>query len=193
MLELPSTETFLKGTPLNFKSYNFRSLQKYLQPRAADDLNNFLEGLPQAAGHQVLVAAGIAWVAAGAFGLYTFVETRQMIELRAKLSDMKSLKPLVPQIKNAPVAQEEIAKFAQELSGIYRGLSIKSQGATIQITAPDTSRFAEFREAVGHVQNGGDGWQVSVERLCVGRECDRDKLAILLKINKVSVDKPEIK
>ncbi len=182
-----------KGHLLNPKSYNFASLQKYLQPKAADDLNHFLEGLPHTVGHQVLIAAGIAWVAAGAFGLYTFIETKKMIELRAKLSDMKSLKPLVPEIKNVPVTPDEVSTFVQELSEIYRGLSIKSQGSTIQITAADTSRFAEFREAVGHVQNGGAGWQVSVERLCVGRECDRDKLAVLLKINKVSVDKPEIK
>jgi hypothetical protein len=178
---------------LNFKSSNFRSLQKYLQPKAAGDLNLFLESLPKTAGNQVLIAAGIAWIAAGAFGLYTFIETKKMIELRAKLSDIKALKPLVPTIKDAPVAADEVGKFAKELSEIYRGLNIRSQGSTIQITATDTSRFAEFREAVGHVQNGGSGWQVNVERLCVGRECDKDKLAILLKINKVSVDKPEIK
>lgn len=178
---------------MNFKVQNFQSLQKYLQPKAVGDFNNLLESLPQTVGNRVLIAAGIAWIAAGALGLYTFIETGKMIELRAKLSDMKSLKPLVPKIKDVPVTQEEVGKFTQELSTIYRGLSIKSQGSTIQITASDTSRFAEFREAVGHVQNGGNGWRVSVDRLCVGRECDKDKLAVLLKINKVSVDKPEIK
>jgi len=178
---------------LDFKSFDWRSLQKYLQPQAANDLNAFLERLPQTAGNTVLIAAAIAWTAAASAGLYTFVQTKQMIELRAKLKDTKALQPLVPKITDVAVKADEVTKFAKELSEIYRGLNIKSQGATIQISAADTARFAEFREAIGHVQNGGSGWRVSVERLCVGRECDREKLAALLKINKVSVDKPEIK
>lgn len=169
-----------------------RSVQKYLQPQAAEDLNVFLERLPQTAGNSILIAAAIAWTAAAALGLYTFVQTQQMIELRAKLKDTAALQPLVPKITDVAVKADEVTKFAKELSEIYRGLSIKSQGSTIQISAADTARFAEFREAIGHVQNGGSGWRVSVERLCVGRECDREKLAALLKINKVSVDRPEM-
>ena len=178
---------------MDFKSFDWRSLQKYLQPQAANDLNAFLERMPQHAGNQILIAAAIVWTAAAAVGLYTFVQTKQMIELRAKLKDTAALQPLVPKITDVAVKPDEVTKFAKELSEIYRGLSVKSQGSTIQISATDTARFAEFREAIGHVQNGGSGWRVSVERLCVGRECDREKLAALLKINKVSVDKPEVK
>ncbi|MBU0859598.1 MAG: hypothetical protein KJ667_06650, partial [Alphaproteobacteria bacterium] len=65
------------------------------------------------------------------------------------------------------------------------------QGAGVFITSTTTGNFGEFREAIGHVQNGGSGWRVTVDRLCVGRECDRDKLAALLKISTVSVDKPQ--
>jgi hypothetical protein len=178
---------------LDFKSFDWRSLQRYLQPQAADDLNVFLERLPQTAGNTVLLAAAIAWTGAATLGLFTFVQTKQMIELRAKLKDTKALQPLVPKITDVAAKPDEVTKFAKELAEIYRGLSIKSQGANIQISAGDTARFAEFREAIGHVQNGGSGWRVSVERLCVGRECDKEKLAALLKINKVSVDKPEMK
>ena len=174
---------------MDLKSFDWRSLQKYLQPQAANDLNAFLEKLPQNAGNQVLIAGGIAWAAAGALGLYTFIQTTQLIELRAKLKDMQALQPVVPKITDVAVTPKEVADFAKELSEIYRGLAIKSTGSSIQITASDTSRFAEFREAIGHVQNGGSGWRVSVEKLCVGRECDREKLAALLKINKVSVNK----
>lgn len=178
---------------MDFKSFDWRSLQRYLQPQAADDLNVFLERLPQHAGNQILIAAAVAWAAAAGLGLYTFVQAKQLIDLRAKLTDMKALQPLVPKIRDVPVKPDDVAKFAKEMSEIYRGLSIKAQGSTIQITASDTARFAEFREAIGHVQNGGSGWRVSVDRLCVGRECDRDKLAALLKINVVSVDRPEMK
>lgn len=173
---------------MDLKSFDWRSLQKYLQPQATNDLNAFLEKLPQTAGNQVLIAGGIAWAVAGALGLYTFIQTTQMIELRAKLKDMQALQPIVPKITDVPVSPKEVEVFAKELADIYRGLTIKSTGSSIQITANDTSRFAEFREAVGHVQNGGSGWRVTVEKLCVGRECDRDKLAALLKINKVSVN-----
>lgn len=173
---------------MDLKSFDWRSLQKYLQPQATNDLNAFLEKLPQTAGNQVLIAGGIAWAVAGALGLYTFVQTTQMVELRAKLKDMKALQPIVPKITDVPVSPKEVEVFAKELAEIYRGLTIKSTGSSIQITANDTSRFAEFREAIGHVQNGGSGWRVTVEKLCVGRECDREKLAALLKINKVSVN-----
>lgn len=173
---------------MDLKSFDWRSLQKYLQPQATNDLNAFLEKLPQTAGNQVLIAGGIAWAVAGALGLYTFVQTTQMVELRAKLKDMQALQPIAPKITDVPVSPKEVEVFAKELAEVYRGLTIKSTGSSVQITASDTSRFAEFREAIGHVQNGGSGWRVTVEKLCVGRECDRDKLAALLKINKVSVN-----
>lgn len=175
---------------MNLKTFDWRSLQKYLQPQATNDLNAFLERLPQTAGNQVLIAGGIAWAMAAVLGLYTFIQTQQMIELRAKLKDTQALQPIVPKISDIAVAPAEVAKFAKEMAEIYRGLSIKSNGSSIQISATDTGRFAEFREAIGHVQNGGSGWRVSVEKLCVGRECDREKLAALLKINKVSVQTP---
>lgn len=175
---------------MDFKSLDFRFLKKMMQPQAANDLNAFLERMPIMVGQQVLVAGGIAWAMAGALGLYTFVETGKMMELRKELRDTKALTPVVPKIKDIPVSSEEVAKFAKDMSDTYRGLAIKSQGSSLYITATDTSRFAEFREAIGHVQNGGQGWRVSIDRLCVGRECDKDKLAALLKINKVSVEKP---
>jgi hypothetical protein len=175
---------------VDLKSFDWRILNKYLQPQAANDLNDFLEQMPQKVGNQVLIAAGVAWAAAGTLGLYATVQTQKMIELRAKLKDTQALRPVVPKITDVPVRPDDVKKFAESMSQIYRGLNIRAQGSTIQISASETSRFAEFREAVGHVQNGGSGWRVSVERLCVGRECDRDKLIALLKINKVSVDNP---
>ena len=63
-------------------------------------------------------------------------------------------------------------------------------GSAVSITSKATAGYAEFREAVGHVQNGGQGWRVNVDKLCVGRECKSFPLAALLKINKVSVEMP---
>lgn len=164
-------------------------MQHYLSPQAMDDLNGFLEKLPQTAGHGVLIAAGITWGIAAAVGLFTVVQIQNLTTLRAELVETKALQPAVPLIRDVPVPQNEVKAFADDLQRIYTGLKIEQQGATISISAPTTSYFGQFREAIGHVRNGGKGWRMTMERLCVGRECNRDKLSVVLKINKVSVEK----
>jgi hypothetical protein len=101
------------------------------------------------------------------------------------------LKPYVPVIKDVAVSGDEVKEFVGKMSEIYKALSIKLSGPAIVITADNTASFGQFREAIGHVQNGGSGWRVNIDHLCVGRECDKLPLAVSLKINKVSVDKPE--
>jgi len=176
---------------LDFKSFDWRSLQKYFEPKAANDLNAFLEKLPHTAGQTVLIAGGIAWMAAGALGLYTALQVQAMTKLRAELKEVTALKPPVPVLRDVPVPQKEVTDFAQVLSKTYPLLEIKQQGPNIQIVAKSTSQFGTWREAIGHVQNGGAGWRVTVDKLCVGRECAGNQLGALLKINKVSVDKPQ--
>lgn len=176
---------------VDFKSFDWRSLQKYLDPKAANDLNAFLEKLPQTAGQTALIAAGIAWTAAAALGLYTAVQVQSMTKLRAELKEVQALKPLVPALRDIPVPQKEVQTFSQSLEKTYPSLIIKQQGPNIQITAKSTGQFGVWREAIGHVQNGGSGWRVSVDKMCVGRECQSNELGALLKINKVSVDKPQ--
>lgn len=176
---------------MDFKSFDTAWLKKLMDPKSAGDLNVFLEKLPHNAGQTVLIAAGITWAMAAALGLYASVEAKSLTELREQLKETSALQPKVPVIKDVPIDKAEVDKFASQLEGIYRGLDIKANGSTILITAQQTSRFTEFREAVGHVQNGGSGWRVSVDKLCVGRECDKMKLAAALKINKVSVEKAQ--
>ena len=176
---------------MSFKNFDWKNLQKYFSSHSADDLNRFLEKMPQNAGKSVLIAAGIAWGVAAASGLYTAVQTQQLTELRAELKETQALKPAVPTIKNIPIPKKEVEAFVEKAQKSYRGIDIKANGSTIVITAPSTANFTEFREAIGHIQNGGDGWRVSLEKLCVGRECDkRYKLAVSLKVNKVSVENP---
>lgn len=176
---------------LNLKSFDWRSLQKYMDPKSSGDLNAFLEKLPQNAGQTVLIAAGIAWAMAGALGLYTSIQTRQLTELRAELAKAEALTPIVPKISDVPIDKKEVEAFIGKVSKAYDGLNIKANGSTIVITSGQTSNFAKFREAIGHMQNGGSGWRVTLDKLCVGRECgDKDKLGIALKVNKVSVENP---
>ncbi|MCB1556130.1 MAG: hypothetical protein KDJ15_02335 [Alphaproteobacteria bacterium] len=174
---------------MDLKSFDWRSMQRYFTPQASADLNVFLERLPQNAGQTVLIAAGIAWAAGAAIGLYTTMQLQTLTTLRAELKETEALKPPVPRIRDVPVSKADIEKFTETLIKIYPNLTFKPQGAAIYITAGSTAYFSQFREAIGHVQNGGSGWRVAVEKLCVGRECKGDKLGVLLKINKVSVDK----
>ncbi len=172
------------------KSFDWRLLKKYVTLKAADDLNIFLENLPLHAGNTILVVAAVAWGSAGALGLYTTVQLQSLTELRAELQEVEALQPMVPTIENVAIGGKVIEDFVDKVAKTYNGLTIKASGSTIILTAKSTSSFGQFREAVGHVQNGGSGWRVSVDRLCVGRECGREPLAASLKINKVSVQKP---
>lgn len=175
---------------MSSKKFDWNSIQKYFSAQSTDDLNRFLEKMPQNAGQTVLIAAGIAWGMAATAGLYTAIQTQKLTELRAELKATEALKPSVPTIKNIAIPKNEVESFVEQAKKNYRGLDIKANGSTIIITAGSTVNFAEFREAIGHVQNGGDGWRVTLEKLCVGRECDRQyKLAASLKVNKVSVEK----
>lgn len=176
---------------MKLKSFDWRKLQRYLSPQATQDLNAFLERLPQTAGQSILIAAGIVWTIGAAAGLYVTIQTRELIELRTQLAEVTALKPAVPHVRDVPVGASEVQEFSKVLAATYPGLTVKQQGPAIFITAVSTSSFGQFREAIGHAQNGGSGWRVNMEKLCVGRECSKDKLAALLKINKVSVDKPQ--
>jgi hypothetical protein len=175
---------------VDLKSFDWRSLQKYLSAQSANDLNAFLEKLPALAGHTALYAAAVAWASGVSIGLFATIQAKKLTELRATLKETDALKPDVPIIHDVPVAQGDLKAFVAILASLYTDLRITQIGASINIAAPSTANFGEFREAIGHVQNGGNGWRVTVDRLCVGRECDKDKLTATLKVNKVSVDNP---
>ncbi|MBN8520938.1 MAG: hypothetical protein J0L77_03455 [Alphaproteobacteria bacterium] len=176
---------------MDLKSLDLTFLKKLADPKLSGDLNAFLEKLPHNAGQTVLLAAGIAWAMAGALGLFTTIQVKQMTELRAKLKETQALKPTVPVIKDVAVDSAEVANFSKELKEIYKNLDITQSESSITITSNSTASFGQFREAVGHVQNGGVGWRVTLDKLCVGRECDNNqKLGAVLRVNKVSVESP---
>lgn len=153
-----------------------------------EDLNRFLEKLPHHADKTLLVVAGIIWGVAGALGLFTAVKIQDLSVLSSELAEAEALLPKVPTIQNKPVSAKEVAGFVEDMSTIYTGLDVKGNAANIVITAKSTGQFGEFREAVGHVQNGGAGWRVSLDRFCIGTECQQYPLAAAMKINRVSVD-----
>lgn len=169
------------------KKFDWRSLSRFTSPHAMDDLNVFLEKLPQNANKTLLIVAAVVWGSAAVLGLYATVKMQEFAELTVERDTAKALLPNVPKIQDSPVSSREIMSFVEELQKIYKGLEIKGNSSNIVIRSKSTAMFGQFREAVGHVQNGGSGWRVTLEKFCVGKECPQYPLSASLKINKVSV------
>ena len=177
----------MKAFQSKMNDFDWRSLKKYTSPQAADDLNAFLEKLPQNAGQTMLIMAGISWCAAGAAGLFTTVQLQNLTELRVELEEAEALVPMVPKIVNSSANANDVKEFVENAKELYKGLDIKAGGSAISISAKTTNAFGQFREAIGHIQSGGSGWKVEIQNLCVGRECKNSQLSASLKINTVSV------
>lgn len=174
---------------MDLKSFDMSMLKKLMDPKLAGDINAFLEKLPDKAGHSILIAAGIAWVAAAAAGLFTTIKVQQLTELRNTVIEAQTLVPIVPKISDNPVSADQVKEFAEKAAKIYPDLQIQANGSSILVTSSNTAHYGQFREAIGYIQNGGSGWRVNLEKMCVGRECDKQyQLAISVNINKVSVD-----
>ncbi len=170
-----------------FKNFDWRSLNRFLGPKAMDEMNVFLEKLPQNSSKSLLIMAAVVWGFAAVVGLYATVKMQEVAEISVERDKAQALLPAVPVIRDNAVGAREIQSFVDELQKTYKGLEIKGNSSSIIIRARSTSMFGQFREAVGHVQNGGSGWRVTIEKFCVGQECKQYPLAAVLKINKVLV------
>ena len=173
---------------MDFGNFNWRSLQRYVSPQATQDLNHFLENLPKNTNNSILVAAGVIWAVAGGLGLYTFVQSRALAEQRAQLLELEAVKPNVPRVTNVAEDATNVTEFVEKAKVSYPDLIMSANGSSIRIEADNTRFFPQFREAIGHVQNGGRGWRVNIDEVCMGRECSGKPLAITLKVNRVSIE-----
>jgi len=175
---------------LSSKSFDWKSLQKFLDPEAANDFSRFMDKMPGHAGKGALIAAGIAWATVAALGLFTVMQAKEMTELKASLETTEAIKPLVPTITLAPVAASELTKVATAFKTLYPNLTVTANGGVLSVKSKQTADFAQFREAIGQVINSGKDWKVTVDSLCVGRECKDSGLSATLKIQKLKIDKP---
>lgn len=174
---------------MDFKKVNWQAVGNAFSPSSLDNLNSFLERLPYNTNKFVVIVIGIVWLVAALLGLYTTVKIQEVAQLRAEREEEKALSPIVPMVTETSVSEHELKAFVDELQGIYKGLEIKVSSANIIIFAKSTAMFGQFREAIGHIQNGGLGWRVSVIKLCVGKECDLNPLYATLKVSRVAVKK----
>ncbi len=175
---------------MSFKAFDLQVLNRYLGSQATEDLNRFLERMPQNVGQKALIAGGIAWAAAASLGLFTMMQTQKLTELRAELQAAENLKPIVPVMTMQAVAAEQVQAWVERAKPIYAGVEINANGNQITIQSKETTNYNQFREALGHALNGGAGWRATINGLCVGRECTNNALDVSLRIEKVSIDKP---
>lgn len=175
---------------MSSKSFDWKSLQKYLNPDAANDFSKFMDTVPVHAGKGVLIAGAIAWACAAAIGFFTILQTKEVTELRASYESSVAVKPLVPVITIEPVASGDVKKIIEQFKKTYPTMNYTASANTITIKSKQTADFAQFRESIGHIVNGGKGWKVEIESLCVGRECKDSGLGAKLKIQKLQIDKP---
>lgn len=156
------------------KSFDFRTLQKYTSTQAFNDLNDFIENLPINVGNTLLTIGGIAWLMAGVTIVYANIESTKLQEMQADLYKQQALIPAVPKLSTQPVAKNDVEKFVERLQAQFEGFGIEielNRSGSVTIQGSEGRQYGAFREAIGHLQNGGNGWRVNVESLCVGREC----------------------
>lgn len=165
-------------------SFNWRKLQKYLNPQAVKDFDKLLDNLPLTVGYNAIIAAALMWLLAGGAFFFASSETKKATELRAELLAVEALKPPVPEVVYTPVSKaalEEMAKRINELG--YPELTLRAESdGSMKITGP-TSALGAFRNAIGQVAFGDKGWRVELQSLCAGRECEGSGLSADLKIS----------
>lgn len=171
-------------------SFDWKSLQRLLNPQSFDDMSRFLDTVPQSAGKGALIAAGISWGFVAAIGLFTMVQLKDFTELRNKLQETEVLKPIVPRISMSQVNKDELKQITDQFKELYPTMTISSASGKMTIQSKKTSDYLLFREMLGHIVNGGSDWKVSVDSLCIGRECKQNSLNAVLKIEKLKIDKP---
>jgi hypothetical protein len=154
-----------------------------------NDMNLFLEQMPMRAGYGVLIAGGIVWLIAGLAVVYATTVAKDVAEIRAELIKSEALKPVVPKLVKTPVPAADVKKFVERVNPLYKDIAISGSGGGINITSGSGRYFGAFREAINHAYNGGQRWRLSLESLCVGRECKGGFLQGKFSVNTLKVQR----
>lgn len=170
---------------------DWSSLQRYTSPQAMKDLDAFLDALPLNVGYNALIAAGIAWAVAGAAVLFASTEVGKVSELRAEMMKVEALQPPIPVLEYIPVGKDGIERVSKKITESYKGISVATGApGKATVTAQDTDFFPQFLASISMIENAGKNWKVSLDRMCVGRDCTGSKLSADLKIEAVKVGAP---
>jgi len=152
-------------------------------------MNKFMEQMPMRAGYGVLIAGGIAWFAGGLAVVYATTVAKDVAEIRAELIKSEALKPVVASLVQQPVSASDVEDFVERTNPLYKDIKIGASGSKINFTSDSGRYFGAFREAVNHAYNGGQRWRLSLESLCVGRECKGGFLSGTFNVNTLKVQR----
>lgn len=167
--------------------FNIASLKRYISPQAYKDMDIFVREMPERAGQTVLIAGGIAWMLAATGIVFATVKTKETADIRANLFKQEAITPAVPNIVDSPVSNDALDSFAKKATDQYQNVQISAANSKLQVTSSDTRYYWAWREAVGHIYNGGNGWRLKIDELCVGRECKAAKLDAKFSVNTLQV------
>ncbi len=167
--------------------FDLGQIKKLMSPHAYKDMDSFVREMPERAGQTILLAGGVVWLIAATGFVFSTVESEKIAKLRADVFKAEALKPVVPTIVNRPVDSEALKNFAEMANAQYPNVEIASQGEKIVLKATSSAAYWSWREAVGHVFNGGEGWRLSVDAMCVGRECKDGFLNATFAVNTLEV------
>lgn len=165
------------------------TINKYLSPQGMNDMNLFLEQMPMRAGYGVLIAGGIVWLIAGLAVVYATTVAKDVAEIRTELIKSEALKPVVPKLVKTPVPTGAVEQFVERVNPLYKDVKINGSGGKINVTSNSGRYFGAFREAINHAYNGGQRWRLSLESLCVGRECTGGFLQGSFSVNTLKVQR----
>lgn len=164
-------------------------INRYLSPQGMVDINRFIEQMPMRAGYGVLMAGGIVWLIAGLAIVYATTIARDVAELRSELVKSEALKPVVARLVQQAVPVQDVEAFVDRVNPKYKDVAISSKGNEITFTSSNGRYFGAFREAINHAYNGGQRWRLSLESLCVGRECTTGFLSGTFNVNMLKVQR----
>jgi hypothetical protein len=178
---------------MDFKNIDINGLiKKYTSPQAVKDFDTFLDDLPANLGTNILIAAGVVWLFAGALIFFVSQEAGKLSEMRNELVKVEALQPPVPVLSTIAVDKASLDVFAETLSDLYKGIIIKvGSGGEVSITAQDTDYFPQFLATISYFQSGGKNWRISMKDMCVGKDCIPSKLKATLKIEVVKINDPK--
>lgn len=167
------------------------TIKRYLSPYTYRDINTFAQQLPEKAGQTSLLAGGLLWTIAAFALIFATVEAEKTAKIRAEILNQNAMTPQVPDIVKTAVQPILLETYAAKMEKQYPDLSITSDQSVVHISADDTKHFGKWREATSHLYNGGDGWRLSIEHLCVGRECDDQELSVKFSVNTLKIQEAD--
>jgi len=168
---------------------DLNSLNKYLSPQGLADLNQFIEDMPLRAGYAACIVAGVVWFIAGLSIVYAVTVAQNVAEIRTQLAQAEAQKPVVPSVQQTAINATEIEEFVKRINPLYRDVQISSSNNVITFRSSQGRYFGAWREAINHAYNGGQGWRLSLQSLCVGRECKAGFLSGEFAVNRLVVQR----